>query len=131
MMITIGPKFCPIPSSLSPHPLVHVKVKVTVMSKFYIKILCQSFRSSLLLNKTIDLIYMWYHDIYWSKVSTSNISTYDLNLRAEVTYLKNLKFWFDENFAQCNHHCLPTPPPPPSTHTYTHTQVMSKSRSRT
>ena len=60
-----------------PHPLVHVKVKVTVMLKFYVKV----FWTSLLLNQMMDLIYILYHDIYWSKVF---ISTYDGDLGVET-----------------------------------------------
>ena len=69
--------------------LVHVKVKVTVMQKFscknfYVKV----FRTSLLLNQMMDLIYIWYHDIYWSKVFISTISTHDSDLGVEVTHLE-------------------------------------------
>ena len=66
-------------------PLVHVKVKVTVMSKFSVKILRQSFKASLHLNQTIDLIYIWCHDIYWSKVFISTIGIHDGELGVEIT----------------------------------------------
>ena len=60
----------------------HVKI---FMLKSYIKV----FRTSLLLNQTTDLIYIWYHDIYWSKVFISTISTRDLWVK--VTDLEFLK----------------------------------------
>ena len=59
------------------------------MLKFYFEV----FRTSLLLNQTMDLIYIWYHDIYWSKVFISTISTHDHDLEVEV--LKMLKFLFE------------------------------------
>ena len=64
----------------------HVKVKVTLrifMLKFYIK----AFRISLLLNYMTDLVSIWYHDRYWSKVFISTISTHDhdRDLEVEVT----------------------------------------------
>ena len=43
--------------------------------------------TSLLLNQMMDLIYIWYHDIYWSKVFISTISFHDLDLEVEVTIL--------------------------------------------
>ena len=52
--------------------------------KFYVKV----FRTSLLLYQTMDLIYIWYHAIYWSKVFISTISTHDRDLGVEVTDLE-------------------------------------------
>ena len=69
--------------------LVHVKVKVTVMQKiFLLKFYVKVFKTSLLLNQMMDLIYIWYHDIYWSKVFMSTISTHDRDLGVEVTHLE-------------------------------------------
>ena len=36
----------------------------------------------------MDLIYIWYHDIYWSKVFINAISTHDSDLGVEVTHLE-------------------------------------------
>ena len=69
MMIHIGPKFCAVPSSHPPPPShsclgqgdSHVKI---FMLKFYVKV----FRTSLLLNKIMDLIYLYL--ISWSRSQT-------------------------------------------------------------
>ena len=45
-------------------------------------------RTSLLLNQMMDLIYILYHNIYWSKVFISTISTRDHDLEVEVTDLE-------------------------------------------
>ena len=52
-----------------------------MMFKFYVKV----FRISLLLNQMMDLVPIWYHDRYWSKVFISTISTHDHDLEVEVT----------------------------------------------
>ena len=49
------------------------------MLKFYVKV----FRISLLLDYTMDLVPIWYHDRYWSKGFISTISIHDRDL--EVT----------------------------------------------
>ena len=36
----------------------------------------------------MDLIYIWYHDIYWSKAFISTISAHDGDLGAKVTDLE-------------------------------------------
>ena len=41
----------------------------------------------------MDLIYIWYHDIYWSKAFISTISTHDSDSHT-LRILKMLKFWF-------------------------------------
>ena len=46
------------------------------------------FRISLLLNYTMDLVPVWYHDRYWSKGFNSTISTHDRDLEVEVTDLE-------------------------------------------
>ena len=51
------------------------------MLKFYVKV----FMTSLLINQMMDLIYIWYRGIYWSKVFISTISFHDLEV--EVTDL--------------------------------------------
>ena len=72
----------------------------------------------------MNLIYIWYHDIYWSKVFICTISTHVHDLGVKVTDVEVLKMlkvlfkflrplfpnfitnlihlWFVENFAQCN-----------------------------
>ena len=97
------------------------------MLKFFVKV----FRTSFLINQTMDLIYIWYHDIYWSKVFISTINTHDHDLEVEVTDLEfekclsfHLSFntslfpnfitdliplWFDENLHSA---ILPNPQPP-------------------
>ena len=54
------------------------------MLKFYVEV----FRISLLLNYIMDLVPIWYHDGYWSKVFISTISTHDCDLEVEVTDLE-------------------------------------------
>ena len=49
------------------------------MLNFYVKV----FRLSLLLNWMIDLVPIWYHDRYWSKVFISTTSTHDRDLKVE------------------------------------------------
>ena len=51
--------------------------------KFYVKV----FRISLLLNCMMDLVPIWYHARYWSKVFISTISTHCPGLEVEVTDL--------------------------------------------
>ena len=53
----------PPPNSCQGQGRSHVK---TFMLKFYVKV----FRTSLLLNQTMNSIYIWYYDIYWSKVQS-------------------------------------------------------------
>ena len=75
MLIHIGPKFCAVPSHPprsgegQGHGLRIIKV----------------FRISLLLKQMIDLVPIWYHDRYWSKVFISTINTHDRDLVVEVT----------------------------------------------
>ena len=54
------------------------------MLNFYV----EGFRISLLLNYTMDLVPIWYHDRYWSKIFISTISTHDHDLEIEVTDLE-------------------------------------------
>ena len=68
MIIHIGQKF------YHPQPPGHVKVmqghRLTIfMLNFYVKV----FRISLLLKYMMDLVPIWYHARYWSKVFNSTI----------------------------------------------------------
>ena len=84
-MIHIGPNFAQFhphdPSSCYGQGHSHTKI---FLSKFYVKV----FSASLLVNQMMGLIYIWYHDIYWSKVFISTISTHDSDFGVKVTHLE-------------------------------------------
>ena len=55
---------------------------------FILKLYVKVFRISLLLNQMMDLVPVWYHDKYWSKVFISTISIHDRDLEDQVTDLE-------------------------------------------
>ena len=83
MMIHIGLKFCAVPHSPLPLPTPRSAQAQGHGLKIF-----KIFRISLLLNQMMDLIPIWYHDRYWSKVFISNINTHDRDLVVEVTDLE-------------------------------------------
>ena len=59
---------------------------------FHVKILCNSFYD-LITSKPSDVFDLhWYHDIYWSKVFISTISTHDHDPEVKVTDLEFKSF---------------------------------------
>ena len=80
MMIHIVPKFCAIPS----HPF---RLGQGQGQGHRLRIF-KVFSISLLLNQMMDLVLIWYHDRYWSKVFISTVNTHDGDLVVEVTDLE-------------------------------------------
>ena len=75
VMIHIGPKFCTVPSH--PPRSCQVQGHRIFMLKFYANV----FRIWLLLNQMMDLIPIWYHDRYWSKVLSAPSALMIMTLR--------------------------------------------------
>ena len=71
--------------STIPTALGHIKVKVTDLEfKVFVKV----FKTSLFPNLATDLLHLWYHNTYWSKILRSTIPTTLGHIKVKVTDLE-------------------------------------------
>ena len=69
--------------SAIPTPIHDFKVKVTDLELLCLKFCIKVFRTFLFPNPMMDLVHVWYDDIYWSKILLSTIPTpiHDINVK--------------------------------------------------